>query len=132
MKKNYLYLALATFSCFASATLSAGDFDGSRPLLCETVDAHDCGPGEICLRALPAELGAPQFLRLDFAKKTVAGPERATSIRFMDNGPAQILLQGTELGYAWTIALDKVAGSLAVTLVNREDTLVLFGACTPL
>jgi len=62
----------------------------------------------------------------------VAGPERATSIRFMDNGPAQILLQGTELGYAWTIALDKVAGSLAVTLVNREDTLVLFGACTPL
>jgi hypothetical protein len=50
----------------------------------------------------------------------------------MDNGQSQILMQGTELGYAWTIVLDKDDGSLTVTLVNRDDVLVLFGACTPL
>jgi hypothetical protein len=132
MKTNYPALAFAVVSCFASATLSAADFDGTRPLLCATIDAHDCDPGEICLRALPAELGMPQFLRIDFAKQVVTGPQRATAIRFMDNGLAQILMQGTELGYAWTIVLDKTDGSLTVTLVNREDTLVLFGACTPL
>jgi hypothetical protein len=113
-----------------SATASAVPVDGSRPLLCATIDAHACDPGELCLRALPAALGAPQFLRIDFAKKTVVGPERTTAIRFMDIGPDQILMQGIELGYAWTIALDKAAGSMTLTLVNHEDTLVLFGACT--
>lgn len=132
MKRNYPALAFAALSWFACATLWAADFDGNRPLLCATVDAHDCDPGEICLRALAAELGVPQFLRIDFAKQVVTGPQRATAIRFMDNGLEQILMQGTELGYAWTIVLDKTDGSLTVTLVNREDTLVLFGACTPM
>ncbi|MFM0339220.1 hypothetical protein [Paraburkholderia fungorum] len=117
-------------SAIWSATVLAAPVDGSRPLLCATIDAHDCDPGEVCLRALPATLGAPQFLRIDFAKKTVVGPERTTAIRFMDSGPDQILMQGTEMGYAWTIALDKAAGTMTVTLVNHEDTLVLFGACT--
>jgi hypothetical protein len=132
MKRKCLGLAVAALSCFSSATLCAADFDGSRPLICATVDAHDCDPGEVCLRALPAELGAPQFLRIDFEKKAVSGPQRSTPIRFMENGPAQILLQGTELGFAWTIVLDKQDGSATVMFVNREDALVLFGACTPM
>jgi hypothetical protein len=44
---------------------------------------------------------------------------------------AQILLRGTELGYAWTVALDAATGRIATTLVNREEVFVLFGACTP-
>jgi hypothetical protein len=131
MKKKFQCLALAVVSCFGSAWALAADFDGSQPLLCATIDAHDCDAGEICLRALPAELGAPQFVRIDFAKKTVTGPQRTTPIRFMETGQSQILLQGTELGFAWTIVLDRMDGAMAVTLVNREDTLVLFGACTP-
>ncbi|MEA3131713.1 MAG: hypothetical protein QOF46_3508, partial [Paraburkholderia sp.] len=39
-------------------------------------------------------------------------------------------LQGTEFSFAWTIVLDKVDGAISVTLLNREDALVLFGACT--
>jgi hypothetical protein len=134
MNRKFVRLALAAVAAMGglgSATLSAADFDGSKPLLCATVDAHDCDAGEICLRALPAALGAPQFVRIDFAKKTVTGPQRTTPIRFMETGESQILLQGTELGFAWTIVLDRMDGAMAVTLVNREDALVLFGACTP-
>lgn len=123
-----LGLTLATLS----ATLQAADFDGSKALICATIDAHDCDPGVTCERMLPSELGAPQFLRVDFAKKTIAGPQRTTPIRFMDNGAAQILMQGTEFGYAWSIVLDKTAGALTMTFLNREDTIVLFGECTPL
>lgn len=130
MKKNTLRMAFAAFFCFASATLPAVDFDGSKPLLCATIDAHACDPGETCLRALPSELGAPQFLRIDFAKKTVTGPQRATQIRFMQTDQNQVLLQGTEFSFAWTIVLDREDGMIALTLVNREDALVLFGACT--
>jgi hypothetical protein len=122
---------LATVWLCSATCVFGADFDGSKPLLCATVDAHDCDVGEICLRALPAALGAPQFLHIDFAKKTVTGPQRTTPIRFMETGQSQILLQGTELGFAWTIVLDRMDGAMTVTLVNREDALVLFGACTP-
>jgi hypothetical protein len=132
MKHKCLALAVAALCSITSTVLYAADFDGSRPLICATFDAHGCDPGVVCQRGLPSEFGAPQFLRIDFTKKTVAGPQRTTPIRFMDNGQSQILMQGTELGYAWTVALDKDDGSLTLTLVNRDDVLVLFGACTPM
>jgi hypothetical protein len=131
MNMNSPGLALAASLCFVSMSVSAADFDGSKALICATFDAHECDPGENCLRSLPDELGAPQFLRIDFAKKTVLGPARTTSIRFIDTGPVQTLLQGDEFGYAWTIALDGATGGFTLTLVNREESLVLFGACTP-
>jgi hypothetical protein len=37
---------------------------------------------------------------------------------------------GTEFSFTWTIVLDTVDGTIGVTLVNRENALVLFGACT--
>jgi hypothetical protein len=40
------------------------------------------------------------------------------------------MLQGTELGYAWSIALDTGSGRLSAALVDREGAIVLFGACT--
>jgi hypothetical protein len=132
MKKHYCFAALALALAMVSATLHAADFDGSKPLICATIEAHDCDPGVTCDRMLPSELGAPQFLRVDFAKKTIAGPQRTTSIRFIDNDTTQILMQGTEFGYAWTVVLDKTSGTLSMSLLNREDTLVLFGSCTPL
>ncbi len=107
------------------------DFDGSKALVCATVDAHACDPGEVCLRDLPDIIGVPQFLRVDFAKKTIAGPKRTTPIRYLDKSADQMLLQGTELGYAWSLVIDKTDGSMAMTLVNRDDVFVAFGYCTP-
>jgi hypothetical protein len=131
MKVKCLRLTVVAFCGLVSTSLLAADFDGSRKLLCATVDAHACDPGAVCLRGLPTELGAPQFLRIDFAKKAVVGPARATPIRLMESTEHQILLQGTELGFAWTVVLDKDDGTMTVALVNRDDAFLLFGACTP-
>ena len=49
----------------------------------------------------------------------------------MEPSEGQLMLQGTEMGYGWSIALDTRTGSMSTTLVNREDVFVLFGACTP-
>ena len=108
----------------------AGDFDGSKPLLCATIEGHACDPGAACERALPADLGAPRFLSIDFTKKIISGPIRATPIVSMNKSQSQILLQGTELGYAWTVVLDTDDGEITLTLANRHDALVLFGDCT--
>jgi hypothetical protein len=108
------------------------DFDGSKPLLCATVDSHFCDIGEVCFRTLPGILGAPGFVHINFAKKTIVGsPQRSTAIRYMEAGEGQLLMQGTELGYGWSIALDTKSGGMSVTLVNRQDVFVLFGTCTP-
>jgi hypothetical protein len=123
--------ALAVLVCATPSWVLGADFDGSKPLLCATIDAHFCDIGEVCYRTLPALLGAPQFMHINFAKKAIVGPRRTTEIRFMEPSAGQLLLQGTELGYAWSVALDTKTGSISTTLVNREDVFVLFGACTP-
>ncbi|UXU89941.1 hypothetical protein [Burkholderia sp. S-53] len=122
--------ALAAISLLVCAGASAGDFDGSKPLLCATVEAHACDPGLACARALPADVGAPRFLSIDFNKKTIAGPARSAPIQFMERDQNQIAMQGTELGFAWTLVLDTRDGTMTATLVNREDAVVVFGDCT--
>lgn len=115
-----------------SAPAVASDFDGSKLLICATVEAMDCASGEDCTKGRPDDIGAPAFLRIDFAKKSIGGPKRSTQILFIEKSEGQILLQGTELGHAWTLALDQMNGKMAVTLVDREGAFVLFGSCTPL
>ncbi|KVZ78709.1 hypothetical protein WL22_05175 [Burkholderia ubonensis] len=121
---------MAAISLLVCADASAGDFDGSKPLLCATIDAHACDPGLVCVHALPAELGAPRFLSIDFAKKTVTGSSRSSPIHFMEKAQTQIAMQGTELGYAWTLVLDTRDGTMTATLVNRDDAVMVFGNCT--
>jgi hypothetical protein len=122
--------ALATALICSMTAVFGADFDGSKRLICATVDANACDPGEACIRGLPDDIGAPRFMRVDFAKKTIAGPKRTTEIRYIDTSGDQILMQGTELGYAWTVVLDKADGAMSMTLVNRDDMFVVFGYCT--
>lgn len=124
------FIAGLTFITFGTAF--AGDFDGSKPLICATVDAMDCVSGEKCTKGRPGDMGAPAFLRIDFANKTIGGPKRTTSIVSMNTSENQILLQEKELEYGWTFALDQEAGKFSATLVNRDGVFVLFGSCTPL
>jgi hypothetical protein len=126
-----LYMAAALALLTAGTTL-AGDFDGSKLLICAPVEAMDCASGEACKKGRPDDIGAPNFMRIDFAQKVITGPKRTTSILFMDKSDNQILLQGTELGYGWTLVLDQENGTMTATLVNREEVFVLFGSCTPL
>jgi hypothetical protein len=123
---------VAVLVLITARTVSASDFDGSKLLICAPVEAIDCAAGEACTKGRPDDIGAPRFLRIDFAQKVIVGPQRTTPILFMDNSDDQFLLQGKELGFGWTLVLDQERGTMAVTLVNREGAVVLFGSCTPL
>ena len=114
----------------AAASAQAGDFDGSRLLICAPVQAFDCAPGEDCAKGLPEEIGAPAFMRIDVSNKAVIGPKRTSPILLIDKSENQLLLQGFELGYGWVIAIDQETGKMTATLANREGAFVLFGACT--
>jgi hypothetical protein len=114
----------------AAVPALAGDFDGSRLLICAPVQAFDCGPGEDCAKGIPDDIGAPAFMRIDVANKAVIGPKRTSPILHVDKSDSQLLLLGTELGYGWILVIDQETGKLTATLANREAAFVLFGACT--
>lgn len=126
-----LFTAIAT-ACIIATPAFAGDFDGSKRLICATVEARDCVPGEECHGGRPDDIGAPAFLRIDFERKAIVGPKRTTPILLMEKNDRQMLLQGSEIGYAWAIALDQASGRFSASLTNLDGAFVLFGSCTPL
>ena len=62
-------LLLFGFFVAVSPAFAEDVFDGTKPLLCSSIEALDCDPGVTCERGIPEIMGAPQFLRIDFAKK---------------------------------------------------------------
>ena len=125
-----LFTAFAMACVLVSPTV-AGDFNGSKRLICATVDARDCVRGEKCFHGAE-DIGAPEFLHIDFKNKSIIGPQRTTPIVMMEKDERQLLLQGKELDYAWVLALDQVSGRFSATLTNIDGAFVLFGNCTPL
>jgi hypothetical protein len=113
-----------------SPAFAGNSFDGSRPLLCASIEALDCDPGAPCERGLPEALGAPDFLRVDFAKREIASSVRTTKIRSVDQDDDQIVLQGFEIGLGWTLAVDRATGKMRIAFAGSDSTFVIFGACT--
>lgn len=124
--------AVGVLAALVFAPAVAGDFDGSKNLICAPVQAMDCLAGVECIAGTPDDIAFPAFVRLDFAKKTVTGPKRTTAIRLMEKSDAQLLLQGTEDKFGWTLALDQASGGMTITIAHAEGAFVLFGNCTPL
>jgi len=117
--------------CLSLSTAIAADFDGSKPLICAPTEAVDLFAGDRIVKARPSDIGAPSFLRVDIANKKIAGSKRVTPIKYIEKNDMQILLQGTELGFGWTLALDQNEGAMTITFVDRMGAVVLSGTCTP-
>ena len=120
-------------ACIASGNAAAETRSPSQ-MICATIEALDCEVGSSCLKGRPSEIGAPGFMRIDLEHKTVAGPQRTIPILLIEGNPdsPQMLLQGTETGFGWTLAVDTKSGTMTASLVNREGAFVLFGSCMPL
>ncbi|MFZ0726807.1 MAG: hypothetical protein WAO07_02955 [Desulfobacterales bacterium] len=48
----------------------------------------------------------------------------------MEKSDEQITMQGFELGMGWTLAIDHATEKAVLTFANREEGIVIFGACT--
>ena len=123
-------LILFGFFAAVSPVFAEDVIDGTKPLLCASIEVIDCDPGETCERGIPEIMGAPQFLRIDFAKNEIAGPLRTTKIRSIDKDDDQIILQGYEVGLGWTLAIDRLSGNMRTTFARGNASFIIFGACT--
>lgn len=141
MKMSILALAIV---CTAAIPVSAGDFDGSKPLLCSVISITECAPDGECRRTTAENVGLPQFLRVDFQKKTISAPRPVdgtppSAIERMERVDGKLILQGAEDGLegvrdgvGWTSALSEDTGKFVLTASGEEVAFVVFGACTPL
>jgi hypothetical protein len=112
-------------------TVQGGDFDGSKPLICAPVPAMECYVGEIRKVELPEAFRTPAFMHVDLNQRREAGPQRSSAIETITADERQLLMQGIELGHAWSLALNYESGKMILTLAGNNVAFVLFGACTP-
>ena len=137
---------LVIFSFFplvANSAFGAGDFDGSKNLLVSVIRAMECTLEEGCREVAPATIELPQFLKIDFANKTIKSAAAkdntpATTIERQELVDGKLILQGAEDGYdkmrdglGWTLALSEETGQVVLTASGDRVAFVVFAASIP-
>jgi hypothetical protein len=123
---------LAAAMSIAVAPAFAADFDGSKPLICASIEAHDCGLGITCERAIAEDLNVPQFIRVDFTAKTLSARGRTTKMQSHARSDGMLIVQGVENARAFSITISEQTGKLVGAIAADEEGFMIFGACTPL
>lgn len=136
MKKLKLLILTMLLICVMPLLVSAGNFDGSVPLLCATVETFECGENGDCQQGTAQSINIPQFLRINFKTKTISGnrvggEERTTKIDNMVKNEARLILQGTQEGMGWSMLIMESTGKMTITASDVQVGFVVFGACTP-
>ena len=120
----------------------AGDFDGSKELICSIMDVVECGPGGKCQQITAEEVGIPHFLRINFKDKKISatqasGDKRSTDIEKFEKVDGKVIIQGAEDGIegvrdgvGWSLAVAEDSGKMVLTASGDDAGFVIFGACT--
>ncbi len=142
MKKINICRLVAVFFCFLSVPVFAGDFDGSKPLICAAMDVVECQPGGKCLQVTAEQVGIPQFFKINFKEKKISatqadGSKRSTPIENLEKIDGKLIIQGAEDGIedvrdgvGWSLAIAEETGKTVLTASGDEVGFVIFGACT--
>jgi hypothetical protein len=134
-KIKLLITILIVIFCLPSQAL-AGDFDGSKPLICAVIEAFDCAPDEDCQPGNAQIINLPQFLKINFKEKTItgnleSGELRTTKILGMERINGKLILQGVEEGMGWSMVVTENSGKMALSASGDQMAFIVFGACTP-
>ncbi len=114
MKRKYMILVL--ISVLLPWVAAAGDFDGSRLLLCATIDTVVCSVGGDCARGEAESVNIPHFVDVDVAQKLLraVGGERTSEIKQVMHQNGQLVLQGVEEnGRGWTVSISETTGTVS-------------------
>ena len=126
---------VAGLSLLCGATMWAADFDGSKPLICAVIKTVSCPRNEDIETGTAEDIDLPQFFYIDFEKKVVTGKTsggemRETKIENLKHEDGKLILQGVQLGKAWSAVINEETGKTTITGANDEAGFVIFAACT--
>jgi len=134
MKTKWMILMAVCVGLLGTSLARAGDFDGSKPLICAVLKVVACPQGEEPLVGDAETVDLPQFFHIDFEKKLITGkgPEgdsRQTKIETMVRQDGKLILQGIQQGKAWAAIIDEETGKVVITGLDAGIGIVVFGAC---
>jgi len=117
------------------ALAQADPLTGVDKFLCAAAQVQICIENDTCYMASAWELDVPDFVVIDLAKKKVSttkasGLNRSTTFTSMSRSDAQIILQGTEAGRAFSFVIDEATGRMTVAVARDGVAVNVFGVCT--
>jgi hypothetical protein len=133
-------LRIVTLIClsifFLPIAVLAGLFDESQPVICGVIETNECEEGEDCYRGWARNINLPQFIRIDFEKRTISGTlesglVKTTEIKQLDRIDGNRILQGVEDGMGWSLAIVEQTGKMVLSVAGNAVGFAVFGACLP-
>jgi hypothetical protein len=100
-------------------------------VVCTAERGHDCLPAENQCSPLVRETNIAPVFEIDFVGKIVHSPYRRALLRVSEltANAESLVLQGTDLLFAWSALINKTTGALTVSIADREGAYVVFGQC---
>ena len=139
--KGFTGLIVFAGAMLLHTTTMAGDFDGSKSLVCANQQVNECVYGERCRVVAPMRVNLPNFFNVDVAKKTITGKhdggqDASTPVERVEHLDGKLILQGADDGLpdvrdgmVWSMAIDETSGRMSLTAAGDGFALVAFGAC---
>jgi len=141
--KIFAVIAFLIASLGLASWSTAGDFDGSKPLLVSVSRILECTQVEGCRDVSAESVRLPRFLKIDFVEKTIRPAKDGegipdTAIERSELVDGKMILQGAEDGYTgmrdglgWTVAISEDSGQVVLTASGDQVAFVVFGASIP-
>jgi hypothetical protein len=141
-KPTRIFLIMLFLSGIASPA-AAGDYDGSKSLLCAPINVIECTSDGACQKVTSESVNLPSFLNINFAEKKITPAPKGestqnTTIKNMEHIDGKLILNGAEDGIegvrdglGWSMAIAEETGKMVLTGSGDQVAFVIFGACIP-
>ena len=119
----------------------AGDFDGSKPLVCANQQVNECVRGIRCKMVAPMSVNLPNLFNVDVENKVITGKhdhglDASTPVERVEHLDGKLVLQGADDGLpdvrdgtVWSMAIDETSGKMSLIASGDGFAIVAFGAC---
>jgi hypothetical protein len=119
----------------AVAPASADSVVGADRLVCAPMSAHECRADGICVDGAPWDFDIGPFFRIDLKGRRLESTDeskgRSTDIKTVERGNDLIVVQGFELGRAFSVLVSEESGFMTGSITVDDGVIAVFGACKP-
>ena len=116
---------------------AADDLTGADRMLCAPGEVTLCAIDTECTSGRPWDFNVPDFIEVDLEARLLktteaSGENRQTPILHIVRQDGMIVLQGFEMGRAFSFNIDEASGTMTAAAARSGLFVGAFGVCTPL